>query len=70
MNVSVPLLLHGHLEAVVEDLVQRVDPLVHLGLAVGRQQVGALVLHLQLKGEPPNLVVLQRRRRERRGRKT
>lgn len=62
VNVSVPLLLHGHLEAVVQDLVECVDPVVHLGLAVGRQQVRALILHLQLEGKAPHLVVLQLRK--------
>lgn len=58
MDVSVPLLLHGDLEAAVQDLVERVDPVLHLPLAVRRQQVGALILHLQLESEPPDLVVL------------
>lgn len=65
MNVSVPLLLHGDLKAAVQDFVERVDPVLHLSFAVRSQQVGALILHLQLKSKPPNLVVLppQARRR-------
>lgn len=59
MNVSVPLLLHGDLEAAVQDLVERVDPVLHLCLAVCGQQVGALILHLQLESKPPDLVVLR-----------
>lgn len=61
MNFSIPLLLHGDLKAAVQDLVERVDPVLHLSLAVRGQQVGALILHLQLEREPPNLVVLQPR---------
>lgn len=61
MNVSIPLLLHGDLKAAVQDLVERVDPVLHLSLAVRGQQVGALILHLQLERKPPNLVVLQPR---------
>ncbi len=65
MNVSIPLLLHGNLEAAVQDLVERVDPVLHLSFTVRSQQVGALILHLQLESKPPNLVVLppQHRRR-------
>ena len=59
MDVPVPLLLHGDLEAAVEDLVESADPVLHLSLAVGSQQVRALVLHLQLKGKAPHLVILQ-----------
>ncbi len=59
MQVSVPLLLHGLLEAAVEDFVEGADPLVHLCLAVCRQQERALILHLQLKGKPANFAVLQ-----------
>lgn len=64
VQVPVPLLLHGLLEAAVEDLVEDGDPLLHLGLAVGSQQVRALVLHLQLEGEAPHLAVLRSRRTE------
>ncbi len=65
MNVSIPLLLHGDLKAAVQDLVERVDPILHLPFAVRSQQVGALILHLKLESKPPNLVVLlpQPRRR-------
>lgn len=59
MNVSVPLLLHGDLKAAVQDLVERVYPILHLCLAVCSQQVRALILHFQLEGETPHLVVLQ-----------
>lgn len=59
MTVSVPLLLHGDLKAAVQDLVQRVDPILHLPFAIGSQQVGALILHLQLESKPPDLVILQ-----------
>lgn len=58
MQVSVPLLLHGLLEAAVEDLVEGADPFLHLTLTVGSQQVRALVLHLQLEGKPPQFAVL------------
>ena len=34
VNVSVPLLLHGNLKAAVQDLVECVDPILHLSLAV------------------------------------
>lgn len=65
MNVSIPLLLHGNLKAAVQDLFERVDPILHLSFTVSGQQVGALILHLQLESKPPNLVALppQRRRR-------
>lgn len=63
MHVSIPLLLHGDLEAAVQDFVECVDPILHLHLAVRSQQVRALILHLQLEGEPPDLVVLQPRSR-------
>lgn len=64
MNVSIPLLLHGNLKAAVQDFVERVDPILHLCFTVCGQQVGALILHLQLKRESPNLVVLQRQHKE------
>lgn len=59
MNVSIPLLLHGNLKAAVQDFVECVDPILHLSFTVCSQQVGALILHLQLKCKSPNLVVLQ-----------
>lgn len=34
MNVSVPLLLHGNLKAAVQNLVERVDPVLHLCFAI------------------------------------
>ena len=64
MQVSVPLLLHGLLEAAVEDLVEGADPLVHLCLAVRSQQERALILHLQLKGKPAHFAVLEEDKRK------
>lgn len=58
MGLPVPLVLHGDLEAAVEDFVEGVDPVLHLPLAVGRQQIRALILHLQLKGKPPDFGIL------------
>lgn len=62
MQVSVPLLLHGLFEAAVQDLVERADPLLHLRLALCSQQERALILHLQLKGEPAHFAVLEAHR--------
>lgn len=64
MNVSIPLLLHGDLKAAVEDLVEHVDPVLHLCFTFCSQQVGALILHLQLESKPPNFVVLEREHME------
>lgn len=64
MQVSVPLLLHGLLEAAVEDLVERADPLLHLRLTVSGQEERALVLHLQLEGEAAHFAVLKLQERE------
>lgn len=64
VQVPVPLLLHGLLEAAVENLVEDGDPLLHLSLAVGSQQVRALVLHLQLEGKAPHLAVLRNKDRK------
>lgn len=61
VNVSISLLLHGDFKATVQDLIECVDPFLHLRLAVCSQQVGALILHLKLESKPSNLVVLQRR---------
>lgn len=64
VQLSVPWLLHGQLEAAVQDFVEDVDPVVHLGLAVGSQQVRALILHLQLEGKAPHFTVLHTQYRE------
>lgn len=59
MQVSIPLLLHGLLEAAVENLVEGADPLLHLRLAVRSQQERALILHLQFEGKPTHFAVLK-----------
>lgn len=59
VQVPVPLLLHGLFEAAVEDLVEDGDPLLHLCFTVCSQQVCALILHLQLEGEPAHFAILK-----------
>lgn len=65
MWLSIPLLLHGELEAAVKYFVQRVDPLLHLTFRVGGQQIRTLILHLQFKCKSAHLIILHRERQER-----
>lgn len=59
MQVHIPLLLHGLFKAAVQNLVEGADPLLHLCLTVCSQKERALILHLQLEGEPTHFAVLK-----------
>lgn len=61
MRVPISLLLHCSLKVELEDLVEDCDPLLHLCLTVRSQKVTAFVLHLELKGEAPDSVVLRKK---------